>query len=103
MIAIVRMVSGLMLWAFAFSALYAINGVVCCRAWSGWGLFHGDQARLVLLVTWAAFLAGHGALIVWLNRHSGAPLDRIAWAIGWIGLASTVVTGLPILTISSCV
>lgn len=95
------MVSGLMLWALAFSALYAVQGTAC--AWSGSGFFHGDQARLVLLVTWGAFLASHAALIVWLHRHGEAPLDRIAWAIGWIGLASTVVTGLPILTISSCV
>lgn len=103
MTALVKMVSGLIAWAVSFSVLYALHGLGCARGWEGEVAFGLTQARALLLVTWILLIAVHCVLLVWLRQHRDTQMQRIGIAIGWIGLGATIVTGVPILAISSCV
>ncbi|WP_228242310.1 hypothetical protein [Porphyrobacter sp. GA68] len=103
MTALIKMVSGLIAWAVSFSVLYALHGLGCALGWTEQAVPGLTQARVVLLVTWILLIAAHGVLLVWLLRSCATQMQRIGVAIGWIGLGATIVTGLPILAISSCV
>ncbi len=103
MIALTRMVSGLALWAFGFSLLYALHGLGCSLGWTEPSLFALTRIKLLLIVAWSGLILAQAALIVWLRRYRGTQIDVIGIAIGWIGLFATVVGGFPILAISSCV
>ena len=103
MIALVRMVSGLALWAVAFSLLYALHGLGCSLDWTEPSLFGLTQLKIGLIAVWGGLVLAQGALIVWLRRYRDTQIDLIAIAIGWIGLFATAVGGVPVLAISSCV
>lgn len=103
MIALVRMVSGLVLWAASFSVLYALHGLGCSLEWTDVVAFGLAQVKAALIATWGGLIVAHGLLVVWLRRFRETQIDRIAIAIGWIGLFATLVGGLPVFAISSCV
>lgn len=103
MTALIKMVSGLIAWAVSFSVLYALHGLGCARGWEGEVAFGLTQARALLLVVWALLIGAHVLLLLWLQRHRDTQMQRIGITIGWIGLGATIVTGVPILAISSCV
>ncbi|MCV0383956.1 MAG: hypothetical protein K5799_10955 [Erythrobacter sp.] len=103
MIALGRMVSGLALWAAAFVVLYSLHGLGCALGWAQVEMFGITRAKAILLGSWIVLIAAQLVLLVWLLRRRETQLDRIGIAIGWIGLAATIVTGVPILAISSCV
>jgi len=101
--ALIRMVSGLVLWAMAFSTLYAFHGLGCSLGWTGSGAFGLSWAKMLLLATWISLIGTHCILLRWLVRRKDTEMERNGIAIGWIGLGATVVTGAPILVVSSCV
>lgn len=103
MIALCRMVSGLALWAAAFVVLYSLHGLGCAIGWAQGEMFGITQAKAILLGSWAVLITAQLVLLAWLLRRRETQLDRIGIAVGWIGLAATIVTGVPILAISSCV
>ncbi len=103
MIELVRLVSGLVLWAIAFSTLYALHGLGCSLGWSKQVVFGLSQSRMLLLAAWILFVAIQCGLLRRMARQKETHLDWMARAIGWIGLVATLVTGLPIIAISSCV
>lgn len=103
MIALVRMVSGLILWAAAFSLLYALHGLGCSLEWTDVVTFGLTQAKAALIATWAGLILAHSILIAWLRRSRETRMDRIAITTGWIGLFATLVGGFPVFAISSCV
>ncbi|UVI39542.1 hypothetical protein [Qipengyuania spongiae] len=103
MIALVRMVSGLILWAGAFSVLYALHGLGCSLGWTDVVAFGLTQAKAALIATWGSLIVAHALLVAWLRRSRETQIDRIAIAIGWIGLFATLVGGFPVFAISSCV
>ena len=95
MTALIRMISGLVLWSMAFAVLYALQGLGCARGWT-------DPAVFGLTQTKAGLIALQVVLLLWLLRRRDTQMERIGIAIGWIGLGATVITGLPILAISTC-
>ena len=103
MTALVRVVSGLVLWAVDFSTLYALHGLGCSSGWTGSGTFGLSWAKLLLLAVWISLIGTHCILLRWLVRRKDTQMERIGIAIGWIGLGATVVTGAPIVVVSSCV
>ncbi len=102
MIALIRMISGLAVWAVAFSGLYALHGLGCSLNWTGQAPFGLTWTQASLLAMWGLMILVHGLLIAWLLKQPNGLMDRIGIAIGWIGLGATVFTGLPMLAISSC-
>ncbi|MAF29772.1 MAG: hypothetical protein CL820_16935 [Croceicoccus sp.] len=102
-IALLRMISGIVLWAAAFSTLYALHGLNCSFDSTGEGPFGLVTGRALLLATWASLLVAHAFLVAWLLRRHSTLLDRIGIALGWIGLGATIITGVPILMISICI
>ena len=102
MTALIRMISGLVLWSMAFAVLYALQGLGCARGWTEPAVFGLTQTKAVLLAVWAGLIASQVVLLLWLMRRRDTQMERIGIAIGWIGLGATVITGLPILAISTC-
>lgn len=103
MIAIMRMVSGLVLWTAGLSVLYALHGLGCALGWTGSSVFGLTQIKALLIAVWLGLVAAHAGLIVWLLRYRESQIDRIGIANGWIGFFATMVGGFPVLAISSCV
>ncbi|WP_066846502.1 hypothetical protein [Croceicoccus marinus] len=101
--ALTRMVSGLVLWAAAFSILYALHGFGCSLGWTGPSLFGVTQVKVLLLAVWGILIVTHGLLMLWLLKQHETQMERIGIAIGCIGLGATISTGMPILAIPSCV
>ena len=102
MTALIRMISGLVLWSIAFAVLYALQGLGCARGWTDPAVFGLTQTKAVLLAVWAGLIASQVVVLLWLMRRRDTQMERIGIAIGWIGLGATVITGLPILAISTC-
>ena len=93
------MTAGLIAWAAAFAALYALHGIGCAAGWPQAG-----AQRLVLTVAWLAAIAGTALLALRLARGRRETLvDRCAVALGWVGRAATVVCGLPIVVAPACI
>lgn len=103
MIALLRMVAGLIVWAVAFCVLYALHGLGCAADWQRATLPFGiSPHRAVLSVAWVACLAVGGAVAWWLRPPHADMTDRIGWRLAWVGLLATVMTGLPILILPAC-
>jgi len=62
---------GFLIWASAFSMLYAALSIGCELGWNSitWGIF--DLLRLILFTLWA----GHMTLLAWLYRVCRKRLD----------------------------
>jgi hypothetical protein len=104
MTALLRSVAGLIVWAIAFSALYALQGLACAGRWDDMQLAGVSLARLVLLAVYGGGI-GLLALLCWRCRpRVSRPqlLDWLAFASAAAGLFSLVYTGLPVITVSIC-
>lgn len=104
MIALIRMIAGLLVWAAAFCLLYGLHGIGCARGWDAISAGPASLHRTVLTGAWLACLIAGGLLLIHLRRARHAPglLDRTAVHVALTGLAATAVTGLPILTLPAC-
>ncbi|OWK30457.1 hypothetical protein [Sphingomonas dokdonensis] len=104
MIALLRAVAGLIVWAVAFSAIYGAQGLVCARGWQDVAIGPVGLGRALLIALWLAFCAVLGRM-TWRLRcawHGGVFLDRLAAASAVVGLISTVYTGLPVVATAVC-
>ena len=63
MIALLRALSGLILWAGAFSLIYGLQGLLCSPQVSGWTSALRYDGRELLIGTWLLCLA----LLSWLT------------------------------------
>ncbi len=104
---------GFLLWASAFTALYAVLSLGCAWNWDriAWGPL--DPLRSILLLVWA----GHMGALVWLvragrkpnlARSSGSPatarfIRAASLAATGAALAATAWIGLAIPFVSLCV
>jgi hypothetical protein len=107
--ALLVLVSGYVLWSFAFVAMYAGHALSCTA--DGTRMMFG-----VAVATWTPALAyvvhflAHIGLIAWIWRSfprgdgAGGLLWRGAFALAVTAAAAaaTLVTGLPILLVSPC-
>ena len=83
MTALIRMISGLVLWSMAFAVLYALQGLGCARGWTDPAVFGLTQTKAVLLAGGADRLTGGAAALAdataryadGAHRHS----DRVDW------------------------
>ena len=93
--------AGPMIWAIAFSLVYALHGAGCALGWPEVDLAFLSLHRLAMLAGWAAGLLACGVLLAWLP--SGVGLRHwLPRAGGWVGLFATFFTLLPVAVTSSC-
>ncbi len=104
MTALLRAVSGLIVWAMAFSSLYALQGLACALGWDRVAFAGVSVVRLGLVVLYT----GWTSALLWLcwhlypqNSHRDF-LSQLAFSCAIIGLCSTIYTGLPVLTTTLC-
>lgn len=104
---VIRILSGLLVWAAGFNAIYAAHGVGCSLGW-GERLMLGPFTLLnaVLVPLWLVFLL-MGVFALRRTGRSGAtpvePALRAAWLVGgWAGFAGLLVTGAPVLLPAHC-
>lgn len=105
MIALLRAVSGLIVWAVAFSALYGLQGLGCALGWDAIMVGPLQLGRAALIALWLGFLALHSWMI-WhfaVQDPVGTFLSRMAVAIAIIGWVATIYTGVPVVITSMCV
>jgi len=103
MSALVRMSAGLIVWAIAFCLLYALHGLGCARGWATIRLGGTSAHQAALIAGWLLSIGMGIAVAAWRwPARSGALVDRTGWRLALIGIAATVITGLPILTLPAC-
>lgn len=104
MIALLRAVAGLIGWAVAFSALYALQGASCALGWNDVQPLGISAARIVLIGAYALCIGALAWLCWQLRSQSGSTdfLARLAFVSAIIGLCSTIYTGMPVLTTTLC-
>ncbi len=109
MIALLRALSGLIIWAVAFSMIYALQGLSCSPRLSTWVAILPYQGREVLISVWVAFLL----LLGWLSwhllwgparqdwSHQSLP-EWLAPSLALTGLVATAFTGFPVIFATMC-
>ncbi|MEH3039093.1 MAG: hypothetical protein PGN21_03370 [Sphingomonas paucimobilis] len=103
MIALLRMTAGLTHWAAAFCVLYALHGLGCAGGAAAVAVGPTSLHHLLLTVAWLGGVVAGVVLTLWLRRTQRSTLpDRVGVAMGWVGAAAIVITGLPIITIPAC-
>jgi hypothetical protein len=104
------MVAGFVIWASAFSLLYAALSAGCAFGWNGVRVADFDLNRLILMAIWI----GHLMLLVGLqiycfclpepaNDGMGSFTRRIAIGSTAGALVATIWTGLAIPAVTPCV
>lgn len=97
MTALLRACTGLIVWAVVFSLLYAVEGMGCANGWDA------SMLRAVLVAIWLASVAILIAITIQTRRTRDRDLmSRIAFWGAITGLVATVVTGMPVATLSLC-
>ncbi|PXA97636.1 hypothetical protein DMC47_12840 [Nostoc sp. 3335mG] len=99
---LLRLSAGLTGWAVAFCLIYALHGLGCARGWDALPLGESSLQRWSLLGAWAVSLALTLVLAVRLSRARTTTLDRAAAALGWVGVAATLITFAPIAVVPAC-
>lgn len=104
MIPLLRAIAGLIVWALAFSSLYALQGIACTAGLDGVPPAGISLARLPLVALYAFWLALHLWLCWRLGplRHGPALIDRMAFGLAVVGLVSTAYTGFPVAVTTIC-
>ena len=98
MTGLLRACTGLIVWAVVFSLLYGIEGLGCAAQWDGHVL------RASLVIVWLIGVAALAALSwQWTRAHSRDDLGRVGQWLAIAGLIATIVTGLPVATLTLCV
>lgn len=102
-----RLLSGLLVWALAFNAIYAAHGLGCKLGW-------GDRTmmgpftplNLVLIPVWLLFLAVAVLVLRWGSSPDGSGEERsmrTAGLIGgWAGIGGIALMGAPVLLPAHC-
>jgi len=97
-----RTSAGLILWAFGFSVLYALQGTGCAYGWQEIALFGGTLLRWVLIVTWLLLVAAGLALLRLTVSASSDFEKRVTFATTLAGAGAMLVTGSPVALTSAC-
>ena len=102
--ALLRAISGLVLWGVGFSVIYGLQGLVCSLGLHSMALSPLSLARLLLLLAYVAWLAMHLWLWwrLWPLRAGPGLLDRLAAGLALVGLVATAYTGFPVAVTATC-
>lgn len=97
-----RISAGLLLWAFGFSLLYALQGTGCAYGWEDIRLLGGTMLRWILVATWLLLVAG-GLALLWLARSASSDFERrVLIATTLAGAGAMLITGSPVALTSAC-
>ncbi len=97
-----RISAGLLLWAFGFSLLYALQGTGCAYGWQEIHLFGASLLRWALVVTWVLLVAA-GLALLRLARSAASDFERrVTLATTLAGAGAMLVTGSPVALSSIC-
>jgi hypothetical protein len=97
-----RISAGLILWAFGFSLLYALQGTGCTYAWEAIQVFGGSLLRWILVVTWLLLVAA-GLALLRLTRSASSDFERrVLLATILAGAGAMLATGSPVALTSAC-
>lgn len=99
---LLRLSAGLIGWAVAFCLIYALHGLGCARGWDTVPLAGSSVQRWVLLGGWAVSLLATLLLALRLQRVRATALDRVAAALAWVGVVTTLLTFAPIAVVPAC-
>ncbi len=97
-----RISAGLILWAFGFSLLYALQGTGCAYGWDEIQLFGESLLRGVLVATWLALVAAALALLGLARLASSDFEKRVTFATTLAAAGAMLVTGSPVALTSAC-
>ncbi|MGY6695080.1 MAG: hypothetical protein ACXIUW_03495 [Roseinatronobacter sp.] len=93
------LLSGPMLWAFAFVLVYGLHGMVCADISGPEGL--PWQAQLVLISVWLVSMLAFAPLFLQLSKGTTLSVT-LPRAGAWIGLVATAFTLFPVAVTTSC-
>jgi hypothetical protein len=97
-----RISAGLILWAFGFSLLYALQGLGCAVGWDDTRLLGGTTLRWVLVATWL-LLVVMGLALLCLARSAPSDFERrVALATTLAAAGAMLATGSPVALTSAC-
>ncbi len=97
-----RISAGLLLWAFGFSLLYALQGAGCAFGWEEMRLFGATMLRWILVATWLLLVAA-GLALLRLTRSAASPFEkRVTLATTLAAVGAMIVTGSPVALTSAC-
>ena len=97
-----RISAGLILWAFGFSLLYALQGTGCAYGWEDVSLFGGTMLRWILVTTWL-LLVVTGLALLRITRSATSDFERrVTPATVLAGAGAMLVTGSPVALTSAC-
>lgn len=96
-----RALLGPLLWALAFSVIYAVHGLGCARGWTQISMPWGSLHQLVLIGLWCLAIMA-GLALFRLTPPGPRISDRIARAGSWIGIVSVLLSLFPVLGLTSC-
>lgn len=97
-----RISAGLLLWAFGFSLLYALQGAGCAYGWQEVPLLGATLLRWILVATWLMLVAA-GLGLLRLTRSASSDFEkRVTLATTLTGAGAILVTGSPVAFTSAC-
>ena len=97
-----RISAGLLLWAFGFSLLYALQGAGCAYGWEEMQLLGATTLRWILVATWLLLVAA-GLALLRLTRSASSDFEkRVTLATTLAGAGAILVTGSPVAFTSAC-
>lgn len=101
---LLRALSGFILWAAGFAALYGLQGLVCAPQLAGTVGKMPLAGRELLMALWLAFLAlsGWWTHRLWQSRSRESLLDWLAPILAVTGTLATIATGFPVLFANMC-
>ena len=97
-----RISAGLILWAFGFSLLYALQGTGCAYGWEAIQLFGSSLLRWILVATWLALVAAGLALLRLIRTASSDFERRVLLVTTLAGAGAMLATGSPVALASAC-
>ena len=97
-----RTSAGLLLWAFGFSLLYALQATGCAYGWQEIPLFGATLLRGILVATWLLLVLA-GLAFIRLTRSASSEFERrVTVATTLAGAGAMLVTGSPVAITSGC-
>lgn len=97
-----RISAGLILWAFGFSLLYALQGAGCAVGWEAIQLFGASLLRSILIAAWLLLVTAGFALLRLIRTASSDFERRILLATTLAGAGAMLATGAPVALASVC-
>lgn len=103
---VLRILVAPLLWLAMFSGIYGLHGLLCGHGFGGEVPGGAVTPRVVLIAAYVLAIAAQVAVVAGLHsRRLASPSGFVRFVsrtTGWVGLAATVWTLMPVLTTSFC-